>query len=387
MSTEFLAFLRRKIRNHGGTITFYEYMNDCLYHSRFGYYQKQKQKIGTKGDYYTSSSIHPVFASVFADVYAEICEKHRRCLPWVEIGAGTGRFAAQFLDAVQCEYPQLYHQMQYFIIEKSQYHLQQQIECLNSHQGKVNWLDGYHTWKSETAVIYSNELLDAFPVHLIERRDDHLYEVHVAWADEQQALVERLLPLTNEQVRKYLREQKIVLSNGQRLEIPIDHPQWVQEVASAVQQGVWLTIDYGYTHEELRHPRLRNGTLLCYDKHRVDENPLLKPGDKDITFHIHFDTLRSAAKRCGWCTVGLYRQNDFLLQAGILDKIENHDGQGDPFQNSVFKKNRAIMQLISGEGISQAFRVLLCVKGEAVHYNYRFTQPFSYANVKNTATP
>jgi SAM-dependent MidA family methyltransferase len=352
-----------------------------LYHPEYGYYQRRQPKIGKQGDYYTSSSVHPVFAAVFADVYAEICERHGGCLPWIEIGAGTGQFAADFLAAVRQQCPELYRQNCYLIVEKSEYHRQLQFERLEEHQHCVTWLDNLTEWSSETAVIYSNELLDAFPVHIVERRGDQLYEVSVSWSNEADGLVEKLSPLTNGDVQHYIQQQQIVLRNGQRLEIPIDHPQWVAEVAEAVKQGVWITIDYGYTHEELRQPKFRDGTLLCYDQHRVDDQPLLKPGEKDITFHIHFDTISAEARRYGWETVGLFRQNDFLLQAGILSKLEEHDGSGDPFRDPVRKKNRAVMQLISSEGLSQVFHVLLMVKGEsALPDSYSFTKPFSYAD-------
>ena len=52
--------------NKKGKITFVHFMELVLYHPKHGYYTSKKEKIGKKGDYYTSSDVHSVFGGLIA---------------------------------------------------------------------------------------------------------------------------------------------------------------------------------------------------------------------------------------------------------------------------------------------------------------------------------
>jgi SAM-dependent MidA family methyltransferase len=42
-----------------GPIPFSQFMEWCLYHPEYGYYQRERMPIGRDGDYYTSPCVHP----------------------------------------------------------------------------------------------------------------------------------------------------------------------------------------------------------------------------------------------------------------------------------------------------------------------------------------
>lgn len=358
-------------------VSFYEYMAACLYHPEFGYYMSDKVKIGKEGDYYTSSSVHSVFAETILELVIDVFNQQAKPIRFYEMGAGTGLFARQFLDALEQKYPQAYKQAAYVLIEKSGYHRHLQKEQLLKHEQVVSWLDDLTQPVPATGIFFSNELVDAFPVHLIEKDEDQLYEIGVTWNGEK--LVETMYPVQNQAILAYLEQYGFNLVEGQRMEIPLDALNWVAEVNDFLDEGLWLTIDYGYTNEQLMHPAHRRGSLLCYYQHQRDDNPYLKPGQKDITYHIHFDVLRDRAVELGWTDLGFYNQADFLLRAGIIKMLDDHQ-ESDPFARGIPQKNRAIRQLISPESISGSFHVLALAKGDFAELgqNYSFTQPFSF---------
>ena len=88
-----------------GPITFREYMALCLYHPEHGYYMCGPERTGMRGDYFTSSDLHPIFARLMARQAAEMWEVLGRPTPftWVEMGAGARPLRPR-LSRVGCEF-------------------------------------------------------------------------------------------------------------------------------------------------------------------------------------------------------------------------------------------------------------------------------------------
>ena len=362
MHSNLVSFLKEKIFSRKDrAITFDEFMDACLYHPRFGYYMRPQPKIGKEGDYYTSSSVHPVFAETLAHFTVEVFERWQKPFRFCELGAGTGRFAKQFLDALAAHAPHLYREAEYLLVEKSPYHRAQQQEHLQNHREHIRWLDVRQDEQRFTGMLFSNELFDAFPVHIIEQRKGELFEVGVTWDEDEETFAEVFIPLTNEHMLRYLRHYGFQLVDGQRFEVPLAAEDAFREISRWMAAGLWLTVDYGYTNEELMLPQYRRGSLLCYSRHRADDRPLEQPGEKDMTAHVHFDVLSAVAEGEGWQRIGLLTQAEFLMRAGILELLVNADSR-DPFSPAA-RKNRAIRQLITPQGMGGAFHVLTLGKG------------------------
>ena len=64
----YLAKLISHSPNH--LISYAEYMEAVLYHPDLGYYMKNKQKIGRKGDFITTSNISDVYGRIIAKWFA-----------------------------------------------------------------------------------------------------------------------------------------------------------------------------------------------------------------------------------------------------------------------------------------------------------------------------
>jgi len=147
------------------------------------------------------------------------------------------------------------------------------------------------------------------------------------------------------------------LNEQQRIEIPLQMETMVRSMAKALQRGLILTVDYGYTNEEWLEPARRNGSLRGYYKHQQFNQILELPGEMDITSHVHFDALVKMGDHYKLKFVQKWRQDEFLLAAGILEELqENHDP--NPFSETS-KRNRAIRSLIIPGGMSASFHVIL----------------------------
>ncbi|WP_099361910.1 class I SAM-dependent methyltransferase [Fredinandcohnia onubensis] len=353
-------------------ITYEQFMNTVLYHENKGYYKMDQVKVGKEGDFITSSNISNVFGKLFATLFHKLITLEK-IPPYIcEIGGGNGRFAKAVLDELQDSYIDTFQKITYIIIETSPYHqrLQQDILPVGKKVIQYQSLDeAKRDFPIFHGIVFSNELFDAFPVRVIEKKDHNLYEVNITLTEEEQ-LTEILTPLTDEGIKKYLNTNKIVLTNGQRFEIPLQMLSYLEDLSSFLGDAVVFTVDYGYTNAEWEEPARKRGSLRGYYNHQLIHNPLEYPGEMDLTTHIHFDALVTYSSKLGLELVKKCRQDEFLLEAGILTFLqENFDP--NPFSEKS-KQNRAIRSLIMDSGMSAAFHVLLQQKNVKVSWENIF---------------
>jgi SAM-dependent MidA family methyltransferase len=359
-------------RSEEGKISYSEYMHLALYHPKFGYYMREKEKIGRFGDFITSSNISDVFGKLFAKIFLQLVETEKIPPLICEIGGGNGRFARAVLQEWQKRSPDTYDRLTYMMIETSPYHRTKQKETLHHFSESIIWYERleqfYQDFPRFGGIVFSNELFDAFPVHVIQKKENGLYEIFITSNDGQ--LVETMEPLENEEIIAYLEERNISLVNGQRFEIPLMMKQFIFEMDSFFHKGVIFTVDYGYTDEEWQLPARREGSLRGYYQHQLITNPLVFPGEMDLTTHIQWDALRMYGEKAGWQFVKLIRQDQFLLQAGILEYLMEHYDP-NPFSDQS-RQNRAIRTLLMDGGISTAFQVMIQQKNVSIQWDNIF---------------
>ena len=167
--------------------------------------------------------------------------------------------------------------------------------------------------------MFSNELVDAFPVNIVEIRDQRLCEVYVDEQDGQ--LCEVLADPSSPEIANYLDTYRIPwrkFSNGWRAEINLDAARWVRQAARQLcAHGFILTIDYGDKAKALYTAWRKRGTLLCYYKHQANERPLLHPGEQDITAHVNISALIDEGRRLGMRLHRFTTQRLWLQDLGI----------------------------------------------------------------------
>jgi SAM-dependent MidA family methyltransferase len=344
-------------------INYAEFIELALYHPTMGYYMRNQVKIGKNGDFITSSNISDIFGSIFSKWFLKQVKENNLVPSVCEIGAGNGRFAKAFLDSwiKNTDIP-----LKYYIVEASPYHRQLQQEILPIGEN-VFQVEQLIQLKPFDGLIISNELFDALPVHVIEKRNGQLYEVMVGWDEE--GFIEHSDPLFNPIIRTYIDEQSITLVENQRIEIPLQMESMLKTISTSIGKGLIVTIDYGYTTDEWKNPARKSGSLRGYHKHQMIYNVLLHPGEMDITHHIHFDALINMGEELGLDFILKNRQDEFLVAAGLLKELEdNYDP--NPFSEKS-KQNRAIRSLVM-PGMSSFFHVVIQQKGLSLTVNHLF---------------
>ncbi|WLD92054.1 class I SAM-dependent methyltransferase [Alkalihalobacillus sp. AL-G] len=338
------------------SISYADFIETVLYHQEHGYYRKTSTKIGTSGDFYTSSSVHPVFAWVFAEYFYKYLSENNPPYSICEIGGGNGSFAKEVLTYLKVTYPEFLIDLNYFYIDVSEDHLVKAQQELAS----FSCVSFFNSWEGVTqpfhGIVFSNELIDAFPVHVIEEDEGDIFEVRVT-LDSTGKLIEKLVPLNNPMISEWLDWSGLALTEGQRLEAPLEMLDWIEQMSEFIDTGLLITVDYGYWDKDWQEPSHRRGSLRGYKNHQLIENPLLNAGQMDLTTHIHLDALLRKGEKVGFRSISSTRQREFLLNNGLFNFLHEHQNP-DPFSKES-RLNRAIRSFATPGGISDSFHVIV----------------------------
>ena len=353
-----------------GPLTFARFMELALYDEKQGYYmtqpveqdQSSRERIGWDGDFYTAPELSPILAKTLVrqviDIDAQI--GHPRTFTIIEMGGGNGTFAADFLQHCQAIAPDFLNRLRYFLVERSPY--LQSLQESRIQQAMGSWTESRVTCvtsveqldaDSVMGVMFSNELVDAFPVHRVRFHKQRLQEVFVDYAEGR--FMERLGPLSSPKIQEYVHRHGIDLQEGQTSELHLAAEQWMTQVARVLQQGVIITIDYGHTGSDYYGADRSDGTLLCYYQHAVSKNPYTRVGEQDMTAHVNFSALAKAGKECGLLPVGFTTLANWLMGLGVEAMVHDQDPESPEIQ--------ALSLLLRPHGMGTTFKVFVQQKG------------------------
>jgi len=347
-----------------GPMTFERYMTFCLYHPEFGYYTRGEERTGVAGDYFTSPDLHPVFARLVARQAAEMWKAMGRPQPftWVEMGAGRGIFAADFLGWSTDALPEFAAALDYVAIEPGapqRQRIQDRLVGIRV-RGKVRLLGNLEELAPVTGCFFSNELVDAFPVSVVTRTGGRLKEIYVI--PEGDGLGEKPGPISDPAVAAYVARYAPQLAEGHRVEVNRQAQEWIRAVARKLTRGFVLTIDYGDRADRLFTPDRPRGTLLAYRGHTATEDFFTAPGETDLTAHVNFSALIDAGKAAGLDFAGFTTQERFLLALGEANQFADvyDPGQTEP---EMLQARLKLKRLISPEGMGNIFKVMVQQRG------------------------
>ncbi|MBE9007745.1 class I SAM-dependent methyltransferase [Fortiea sp. LEGE XX443] len=359
-------------------ITFAEYMDMVLYHPEHGYYSSKAVNIGFKGgDFFTSASLGADFGELLAEQFVQMWQILGQPRPFslVEMGAGQGLLALYILNYYQLHYPDFLTALEYIIVEKSPQLQQEQQQRLQNFPARWCNLEEIPN-NSITGCFFSNELVDALPVHQFILETGELREIYVSLPslvkrDENYPLlegefVEVVSEVSTPQLTKYFDLIDIDLSanvypDGYRSEINLAALDWLSIVADRLQRGYVVTVDYGYPADRYYNPRRSQGTLQCYYQHRYHDNPYINIGRQDITAHVNFTALESWGEQCDLNKVGFTQQALFLMALGLGERIASLSYQEISIAQ-LLQRRESLHQLIDPTGLG-GFGVLVQSKG------------------------
>ena len=352
-----------------GPLPFASYAEIALYHPKLGYYASQNQRSGRAGDFFTSIDLGTLFGELLASQFAEMWEflkadvEYFSSFDLVEVGAGNGRLTRDILNALATKHPEFYKVVRATLIERSPVARAEQSTMLGSHGSKIVATSEALS-ENVSGVIFANELLDAFPPHIIFMTNQGLREIYVDFDKKRNHLVERVGPLSSAAVLEHINKQKIKLEPGWRAEINPEMVQWIRSTARKLTNGFLFLIDYGHEAGELYSAAHSSGTLTTYYRQRVfnetlENTPawLVEPGSRDITAHVDLTAVRQAAESEGLLTLGVLDQTYFLLGLGALDYVSSGD------HISQIKRRLALKSLLIPGGIGSTHKVLIFSAG------------------------
>lgn len=348
-------------------ITFAEFMELALYDAQDGYYATAVN-IGAQGDFFTSPHLGTDFGELLATQFAQMWEMLGQPVPFalVEMGAGQGILAADIIKYLYKNYPSCFKALEYVIVELSPSLKQQQQLLKGLAADKVSWCSLEEIAdNSIVGCIFSNELVDAMPIHLFLFENGQLGEIYVSASDEA-SFIEIVSAPSSPRLAEYFDLVGVdiaqIASNGSyRSEINLAALDWLSTVAQKLQRGYLLTIDYGYLATRYYNPMRSQGTLQCYYRHQYHNNPYINIGRQDITAHVDFTALERWGDACGLQKLGFTQQGLFLMALGLGERIAAiSSATGD--LNQLLQRRDALHQLIDPQGLG-GFGVLVQCKG------------------------
>jgi SAM-dependent MidA family methyltransferase len=349
-----------------GPISFADYMRMALYEPNYGYYVSGEAKMGWEGDYYTSTDVSTLFAHCMArqlqQMWEHLGSPSHFCV--LEQGAGRGNLATEVKNWAKQEDPAFASALDYRLsdIKVGQDALHIQIEDF------------------APAVILSNELVDAFPVHVVEKQGALLRELYVTI--EHGRFAETFSEAADTALVEYLEHYKIpwrTFPDGWRAEINLDARTWMQQASQLLlgpspkrkRRGFLLAIDYGDSAKQLYIPDRYHGTLASYYQHQLTDRPLTRPGAQDITAHVNFTALIETARQQGLRLQTFTTQRQWLTNTGIYEELErihkqhfeiiDHDRASDQGQTAMlqwYNLRQRVSALTDPRGMGN-FKVLI----------------------------
>lgn len=286
-----------------GPIPFEFFMDIALY-GEGGFFASGPLRSSAAGDFLTSPEVSSRFGATLGRY---LVDKLGPMDTVVEVGAGSG----SLLSALLGELPD---SVQAWAVEASPM-ARAQLASLLDPSRVVDSLQALPV--PITGALVANELIDNLPVALAVRRGSSWLEHAVGNDGDSFVFVEAT---ARDEVVQWADRHGGVVPDGGIVEVQLAAAAWLRQAMDLI-DGVIMLIDYGGTTEELE-PRRQQGTLRTYRGHHLGPDPLLEPGETDITVDVNFSALVTQAEDLGG-VVRLERQDDFLSVWGLRQVVSD----------------------------------------------------------------
>ncbi len=305
---------RRLVRQIGqsGPISVADYMAACLFDPRHGYYTT-RDPFGRGGDFVTAPEISQMFGELiavwFVAAWQQTGAPQRFAL--AEIGPGRATLMRDMLRTWQKTVPEFLSSAEMFMIEASPRLAAIQKDALRDRPENMRWIARLEDTPELPLFLVGNELFDAIPVR-------QYVKTGRAWR-------ERVVTLVGDEELSFgigagaLAPDALPADASDRLEGSIFEIAPAREALAALAAeriasfgGAALFIDYGHLEPGF-------GDTLQAVRNHLYEDALANPGMADLTSHVDFAALATAARRQG-AESACMTQGDFLLRMGLLER-------------------------------------------------------------------
>jgi SAM-dependent MidA family methyltransferase len=276
----------------------------------------------------------------------------------VECGAGDGSFASGVLRTLRDQYPAQLARTRYIVYELSADGRRRAQERLSEFGERVQFCSEWDRVSVKSGIYFSNELLDAFPVHRVVMSEGRFSEYYVD-VDSGGNFVWSIGPMSTARLFEFVSAHSIELREGQTIEINFAIDEWLRTVAAKLERGFVVTVDYGAEADELYDPALRpDGTLRGFSRHGFVDDLLSEPGEYDLTTSVNWTQVKAVGEKLGLKTIDFVSQDKFLLNAGLLDQLQYRLDRAESEAEKVSLTTGAREMILPG-GMASSFQVLV----------------------------
>ncbi|WP_455518579.1 class I SAM-dependent methyltransferase [Neisseria cinerea] len=347
-SANLQTLLAEEIKKHGNWIPFSRFMELVLYAPQYGYYTGGSHKIGNNGDFITAPTLTPLFARTLARQLQELLPQTAGNI--YEFGAGTGQLAADLLNNLSDGINR------YYIIEISPELAARQKDLIQTLAPQAAQKIIHLSALPETfdGIIIGNEVLDAMPVEIIRKDEGSSFE-HVGVCLDNDRFTYSARPLHDLQLSALASLYFPKISSPYTSEL---HPQqyaFIRTLASRLEHGCMIFIDYGFDAAQYYHSQRDQGTLIGHYRHHVIHNPFDFIGLVDLTAHVNFTDIAQAGTDAGLDLIGYLPQSHFLLNLGITELLAQ---TGKTNSAAYIREAAAVQKLIDQHEMGELFKVI-----------------------------
>jgi SAM-dependent MidA family methyltransferase len=327
--------------------SFRDFMESALYDPERGYYSVREKAA----DFYTAPELHSAFGAVLADRLALLLQQvaqakqDRVLLNVVEAGCGDGTLACQVARRLRERHPALAARVSFVLVERGRKDLTTAVRRLTAFGMPVTACTEIAKLPAFAGVLYSNELLDALPVHLLEARDGKIQEVFVDGSNR-----EVCGPLSRPELESHAAALSGRLQDGERHAVNLEAKSWIAAAAGKIAEGFIVTIDYG--------KRFAPGTAnppRAFHRHAVETELTREPGARDLTASVDFEALIGAGEACGLSLNTFESLSKFLIEGGMIGFLEAAAGD----DSAAYRERAKLKTLIHPEGMGEVYKVLI----------------------------
>ena len=382
------AWLVQRLRAAGGSVPFSTYMEWALHDPQHGAYGSGRLRIGPAGDFATAPSLGPDFAALLAVQVAEWLDELAATatadepLALIESGPGEGHLAADLAAALARGWPHLAARTELLLVEPNAGMAVRQRRHLRACPLPCRWCSFAQLASAPVrGVLLAHEVLDALAVERIVW-DGGL------WCRERVVLDEGAAagPLLRLEPGEPLGPEAVPLlaelgllppcpqrPPGWRTELHPGLEPWLAAAGAALAAGPLLVIDYALEAWRYYSPRRSSGTLLAYRGQQALADPLLAPGELDLTAHLCIESLERAASATGWQGLGMARQGEALLALGLAERLHGLQQQSGSGLALLLTRREALLRLVDPHALGD-FRWLAFSRGWQPTFTPRFRQ-------------
>src|SRR5688572_8035030 len=369
--------IRALIYKHG-RITFAQFMQACLYSPHGGFYSARSDRISSH--FGTSPTSHPVFGALLARQLEQMWHLlgDPPVFHVIEVGSGDGALAQSIVQACWRMAPRLAQVLYYVAADYEPRWLPSPAHTFAWDHGTGDGMspsrraallgvqrvktEGLRAFRKVVGCILCNELIDNFPVHRFAIQGGRVKEVFVTSAGGH--LTEVLDEPSSPRIEERLTSLGLSLPEGYRGEVNLAMEDWAGQLATALDRGFILTIDYGQLATDLYSLQNHQGTLVCYHRHVASRDPYQHIGQQDMTCQVDFTSLMRLGDRHGLATVGYALQRQFLTNLGFSSFLDALQTQGLSAAQTALSR-MAMMTLVDPNEYGD-FKVLAQAKGNGL---------------------